>query len=152
MGNFFEWLNNPDTVTIDYRTWERFQINLSLIVVGAVAATVMAILVCYAIHARRLKILAPGDIFRRYTPLRWLFLAIAGGIMAAILCAVQLSAIVSGLSTLAAISIEAFFLTSMVAALAAYALLVIVGPLTPARFRYRPAWYLHSGRPETRQS
>lgn len=152
MGNLFEWLNNPDTLTIDYQTWERFQINLSLIVVGSILATVAVILLCYAVSARKLKILAPEDIFSRYRPLRWLFLAIAGGVAAATMCAVQLSAIVDRVPTIATVSIEVFFLTSILGAIGAYALIVLVRPLTPARFRYRPAWFLHSRKAATRES
>ncbi|MBT9333147.1 hypothetical protein [Paracidobacterium acidisoli] len=141
MGHLFDWLKSPGGL-IDYLVWHHFQENLSGIVLLTVILTLAAILLAYAIAARSLRIELPGDVFRSYTPLYWLLLSVAAGLIDAILCISQLSFLVS-LGTKVDIALEVFFITAGTSALLAYLLILFVQPLTPARFRYRPASFLY---------
>lgn len=142
MPNLFGWIGNPAPLSIDYPTWVAFQLTLTSLVVGLTLSGVGIILLAYVIAAKRRRIVAPGDVFLPYRPLGALMVAPVMGLAVAILCFAQLNPIVDSI-TKAAISAEAFAVTTILSAVIAYVLIVLMKGLTPARFRYRPAWYLY---------
>ena len=144
MEHLFDWLKNPGGL-IDYVIWRQFQQNLSGIVELTVILAVVAILIGYAVSARTLRIQTPGDVFKSYTPMYWLLLSFAAGLVAGIVCYNQLSFLIR-FGDKISISLEVFFITAAASALLAYLLILLAPGLTPKRFKYRPAAFLHRGK------
>jgi hypothetical protein len=143
MPNLFGWIGNPAPLSIDYPTWVAFQLTLTSLVAGLTLSGAGITLLVYVIAARRRRIVAPGDVFLPYRPLWALMVAPVMGVTVAILCFAQLNPIVDSITSKAGISAEAFAVTTILSAVIAYVLIVLMPGLTPARFRYRPAWYLY---------
>lgn len=125
--------------------WNRFLDGYGWLFVLVLCATVFVTLLGYRFSARRLRIQTVADVFRPYSPLLWLFTALAGGVVAAAVCAVQYGKVLPGAPGLASTSAEMFLLLCGAAALISYVLIAFVPPplLTPYKYRYRPAPFLH---------
>jgi hypothetical protein len=66
-----------------YESWLRFRSELAGVVLASVTLGVVAIVALYHRSAHALRISRPADPFRPFTPLRWLWLALAPALAAA---------------------------------------------------------------------
>src|SRR5947209_683099 len=71
---------DPD---IPFERWEPFTESTLAQTWLIVAVCTVLVALIYALHARRLKIHKPQDLFRPFLPLRWLALSLAPGVAAA---------------------------------------------------------------------
>lgn len=136
---------DPD---IPFERWAPFTDAALLQTCALIGVFAALIALCYALHARRLKIRRPQDVFRPFAPLRWLLLSLAPGALAAGSFYRQFtwqfpSSPASPLPT----SLRLFVFAAGLSLLLGYALLCLPG-ITPAKFRYRPIlWFVRGARP-----
>ncbi|HXJ40884.1 MAG TPA: hypothetical protein VNH18_16505 [Bryobacteraceae bacterium] len=68
------WLRRPpdtDPEKMTLTMWNNFLEHIAALLVILVAVFVVITLVAYVLHARKRRVVYPGDYFRAYTPLRW---------------------------------------------------------------------------------
>lgn len=145
MGVIFSWLSAPESVAQE--DWSNFLDNYSIFFLIMLLLSVVGIVLGYRKSAKGLKVFRPEDVFCSYTPMRWLLLAVAGGIVAALVAAFQFNSALRTVDGIAGFASWTFALTAAISALVAYLLIVFVGGLTPAKFSYRPAPYRYKKGP-----
>jgi len=145
MDNFFFWLvdNPPSNVTNG--PWEEYLNAMALYAVVLIGATAAAVALLYWISANRRKIHRPEDCFAPYTPIQWLWLELvvfAGvGGLAALYYADYLKNTEAMINVVLELAGWSFFVGLVIT----YGLILIPG-ITPAKFRYRPIWFLYAGK------
>jgi hypothetical protein len=132
---FVPWLNSQPDDNIPSVLWADYQNTIGAVVLVGVLIFIAIILVLYHNAVKGRKIQRPGDPFKAFTPVRWLFLAAAPAVL---VFAVtwhlygarfpEASASFTGSS--ASVGLYAGVLTF----LGAYGLMPA---LTPAKFKYR---------------
>lgn len=135
------WMGPPGP--IDYVTWNGFRDMVAGWVVGLLLLTTAAIVGLYMWSVRRKKIHTPDDLFKPYTPMRWLWLAFFPVVVVFIVYVVEYRKLFSGarvsyMSGAVAVGLWAGFLTFLLAYL-----LMLIPQITPAKFRYRPLWLFY---------
>lgn len=135
------WMGPPGP--IDYVTWNGFRDMVAGWVVGLLLLTTAAIVGLYMWSVRRKKIHTPDDLFKPYTPMRWLWLALVPVVVVFIVYAVEYRKLFSGarvsyMSGAVAVGLWAGFLTFLLAYL-----LMLIPQITPDKFRYRPLWLFY---------
>lgn len=136
------WMSFPGS-DIDYVTWNEFRDMMAGWVMVCLLLTTAAIVGLYWNSARRKKIHTPADLFKPYTPMRWLWLAFVPVVLVFIVYAVEYRKLFSGaqvsyMSGAVAVGLWAGFLTLLLAYL-----LMLIPQITPAKFRYRPLWLFY---------
>jgi hypothetical protein len=122
---------------IPYERWVQFADGalgwaLLLFCVGA-----FTVVLAYAVHARRLRVRRPSDVFRPYAPLRWLWLALVPGAASGLLMASEYVAQFPGAASPLPAALRIGAAVSLATLLVSYGVACLPG-VTPARFRYRP--------------
>jgi hypothetical protein len=140
MGSMLSWMGKPNVLIPD-DVWDGFLNNVAPLFYAIVLATILLTLAIYHFSAKRRRVSSVNDVFATFTPMFWILLAIPGGILACVLCIVNypVEFALGGRS----FCLEMLFLGCLLIALVSYLLIVFVPALTPAKFRYRPAAYLH---------
>lgn len=132
------WMNNPPHPEMEMESWGPFRASMAAWLVLMVLLAVGMFSVFYYIHSRRLKIHSPADVFRPYTPLRWLRLTLIPGVVLFLVYRANYlqcfpDAPVSFMGHAAGLAIWGMFQSF------ALSVLVMALPrMTPAKFRYRP--------------
>ena len=85
MGRIFFWMNKPDPGIPD-TAWAAFLDWLAAMTIVTVAVIVVLTVLLYARSARQRRIFSISDVFAPYTPMRWILLALAGAVLAGVLC------------------------------------------------------------------
>lgn len=130
---------------IPYERWAQFSDRvgawaLCLFLVGAAAVVLL-----YAVHARRLRVRRPADLFRPFSPLRWLWLALVPGAASGLLLAGEYVSQFPGAASPLGGALRVGLAVTAATLLCAYGAACLPG-VTPAKFRYRPfGALLHAG-------
>jgi heme/copper-type cytochrome/quinol oxidase subunit 2 len=136
------WLRRPpdtDSDKMTLTTWNNFLEFIAARLVLLVAGLIVLTLIAYVLHARRRRVVYPGDYFRAYTPLRWPpLMALIPSVILFLLYlfeyhrAFPLTAVspLGGAITVAA--------AGWIATWGLSRLLVMLPAVTPRVFRYRP--------------
>lgn len=139
------WLDKPDEGISDI-SWTTFLNTMSIVLLLAVLVTVILTLICYRLMASRRKIYSLEDVFARFTPMYSLFCSPAAGIMVALAVSSQYAATLDTTQGEFGVLLRLALVSVIAAAAIAYLLIIAVPQLTPDKFRYRPAPYLHRRR------
>lgn len=134
------WMVYPLDENIDYDQWSGFCEEMAGVVVGVWLVMTALIIGGYWWTARQEKILVPSDVFRPYTPMRWLWWAVAAGVMVSLFYAYQYQTRFT--DTTVSFMADAPWVglwTTLWTFLLAYLLMWLPG-ITPAKYRYRPRW------------
>lgn len=146
MGYLLDWwLNKPDEGISD-TSWMAFLNTMSIVLLLAVSVTVIFTLICYRLVARRRKIFSLEDVFAPFTPMYSVFWSVAAGVMVALAVSSQYAATLDTTQGEFGILLRLATVSVIAAAAISYLLIIAVPPLTPDKFRYRPAPYLHRRR------
>jgi len=136
------WLEKPSEEIAD-TSWESFLNTMGIVVALAILVIVIATLVCYQLLARQRKIHSLGDVFAPFTPLYSLFLSVAAGLIVALAASSQYASALDTTQGEMGVLLKLAIASVLFSAALAYLLIVVVPWLTPDKFRYRPAPYLH---------
>jgi len=145
MGSIFWWMSAPGQIADE--DWQRFLDSYSSVFVLVLLLTIGLVIWAYRFSARRRKIHSESDVFRSYTPMRAIWLVFFGAAIAAMAAVVQYHVMLQTWDGLISFAMLMFLLTALVCSLISYLSIIFIGPLTPSRFRYRPAPHLHDKRP-----
>lgn len=132
------WMINPPHPEMEVEAWGPFRASMAGWLVLMVLLVVGMIGVLYYVSSRRLKIHIPADVFRPYTPLKWLWLTLVSGVVLFLVYRHNYlvsfpDAPASFMGRAVGLALWGMFLTFLLS------VLVMASPrMTPAKFRYRP--------------
>lgn len=129
---------------IPYERWAQFADRLGAFALLLFLCGTLAIVLLYAVHAHRLRVRRPGDLFLPYAPLRWLWLSLVPGAAAGLLLSLEYVAQFPGRASPLGGALRASAFVSLATLLLSYTVACLPG-VTPARFRYRPFGAMLSG-------
>jgi hypothetical protein len=144
MGRLFFFLSKPDPLIAD-DAWMGFLDGMAAMAAIVVLATVGVTILSYMIATRRRKVYVPDDLFAPFTPMYSLLWAIAGALAAAVLCFSQYLPALESSEGRLGIAAQIALVTGVLCALISY-LLIAFAPVTPRKYAYRPAAFLHKRR------
>jgi hypothetical protein len=143
MGRFFFFLDKPELIPDDM--WATFLDGMAAMAAFVVLATVGVTILSYVIAARRRKVHVPDDLFAPFTPMYSLLWAIAGALAAGVLCFTQYLPALDSSEGRFGVTAQIALVTGALCALISY-LLIAFAPITPKKYAYRPASFLHKRR------
>jgi hypothetical protein len=138
-------MSKPDSGIPD-SSWAGFLDLMAAMTALVILVTVVITILCYASAARRRKVYFLDDLFASYTPMRWILLAIPAALVAGGLCFWQYEGALDSTEGRWGVALQIALLNGVLSAMIAYLFIVLVPRFTPAKFRYRPAPYLHKKR------
>lgn len=141
MGILFGWLSSPPDVAQE--DWANFLNLYSFVFLVVLALTVLGTVLGYRSAARHYRVFSASDVFRPFTPMRWLLLAFAGATVAALVGLFQFHATLNTWAGAPGFASLMFLLTGLLSAILSYLLIVFWTDLTPPHLQFRPAPYLH---------
>ncbi|HLK63014.1 MAG TPA: hypothetical protein VKU19_06220 [Bryobacteraceae bacterium] len=145
MGRLLFWMSKPDSGVPD-SSWVGFLDLMAAMTALVTLVTVVITILCYSSAAGRRKVYVLDDLFASYTPMRWILLAIPAALLAGGLCFWRYEGALDSTEGRGGVALQIILLNGMVSAMIAYLLIILVHRFTPAKFRYRPAPYLHKRR------
>jgi len=140
MGILFGWLSMPEGT--DQESWVNFLDSFTIIFLVLLAATCAVVVLGYRYAANKWRIRSHNDVFRTFGPLKWLLATIGGALVVAIACGVTYSKTLNISNGLVTTCLYTACSALLLGLLFSY-LLIIFGPFTPQRYKYRAAPFLH---------
>lgn len=141
MGSIFGWLSAPGDIAQE--DWSRFLDSYADFFIFIVLLTIGVILFFYRFWALRLKIRNEADVFRAYAPMRAMWIVLIGAALAAIVAVMQYHSLLLTWAGMPGFAGLMFVLVAVICFLLSYVSIAFVPALTPPKFRYRPAPFLH---------
>ena len=140
------WMVDPPDPNVDYVIWSGFCNALAGWLLGLSLVTIAVIIALYVRSARRKKICRPRDSFAPFTPMYWLWLALAPAVLIFIIYAIGYRSRFShaGILDMGG-AVGPAIVAGALSFLLAYLLMCIPG-ITPAKYRYRPRWLFYRNR------
>lgn len=138
MNKIFFWMDAPDTLIAE-TDWSKFLSVMAAVTVAAILVFTLLSVFLYWWSARGRKIYTPGDVFRAYTPLRWITLAAPAGVIVSAICVMQYVEPTRHAIDILSDALEMGGLTTAFTAGLGYLFIAYMPGITPAKFIYRAA-------------
>jgi hypothetical protein len=138
MDKIFLWMNAPDT-SISETDWAKFLSEMAAVTIVAIIFFVALTVFLYWRSARARKIYSPGDVFKPYTPMRWIALAMPAGAIVSGICVVQYLEPARHVIDILSDALQIGGIIAGVTAGMAYLFIAFMPGITPAKFVYRAA-------------
>ena len=134
------WVSTPPDPSIPFILWRGFRQEILGWMSGAVLVGVALIVLLYGLWCRKILIRTPLDPFVNFTPVRWMFLVFASGLVAGIAYAVRYGLVFrDALISPVGGAMMAFTLTTLSTYVIAQLLIWLPG-ITPRKLIYHPRW------------
>jgi hypothetical protein len=138
MDKIFFWMNAPDSLIAE-TDWSKFLSEMVAVTMVAIMFFVTLSVFLYWRSARAQKIYSPEDVFRSYTPMRWITLAVPAGVIVSGICIVQYLEPTRHAIDIFSEAMQMGGLTTVFTAVVAYLFIAFMPGITPAKFVYRAA-------------
>ncbi len=134
------WMSTPPDPSMPLRLWKSFGQEILGWIAAASLCGVALIILLYWLFARRIVIRSPLDPFGPFTPVRWLFLSFAVGLIPGVAYVLRYRSVFSDvLISPVGGAVTAFLLTTFATYLVAQLLIWLPG-ITPRKVLYHPRW------------
>lgn len=138
MRSLLFWLRIPPDPEVPVLIWRSFLDTVAGWMVASVFVGVVMIGGAYAWHARARKIRRPSDVFASYTPLRWLFAAVAPAVLVAVVYWLEFrQRFPDARAPEVGDAVGAGLVSGLVTLVLGY-VAMCTSVLTPRKYRYRP--------------